>query len=46
MPFILRFLLIILVLAGVGYAAMWWLATYPPEQEQIVKPVSNEALRN
>ena len=46
MPFILRFLLIIVLLAGAGYAGVWWLATYPPEREQIVKPISNEALRN
>jgi hypothetical protein len=44
--FIVRFLLIVLVLAGAVYGAMWALASFPPEQTQIVKPISHEALRN
>jgi hypothetical protein len=46
MPFIVRFLLIIAVLAGVVFGAMWALASFPPEQTEIVKPISHEALRN
>lgn len=44
--FIVRFLLIVLVLAGAVYGAIWALANFPPEQTQIVKPISHEALRN
>ena len=46
MPFIARFLLIIVVLAGAVFGAMWALANFPPEQTEIVKPISHEALRN
>jgi hypothetical protein len=44
--FIVRFLLIVAVLAGAVYGAIWALASFPPEQTQIVKPISHEALRN
>lgn len=40
-PDSLRFLLILACLGGVGYGAMWALATFAPEQTQIVKPLSN-----
>jgi hypothetical protein len=46
MPFIIRFLLIIAVLAGVVFGAVWALANFPPEQTEIVKPISHEALRH
>ena len=45
MPFTLRFLLILACLALIAYGAVWYLASFPPEQTQIVKPVSSEALR-
>ncbi|WP_188520063.1 histidine kinase [Alsobacter metallidurans] len=36
MPVILRFLLICAILAGLGYAGLWALATfYEPEQREI-----------
>ncbi|HUF45721.1 MAG TPA: hypothetical protein VMN43_10285 [Aestuariivirgaceae bacterium] len=44
--FIVRFLLIIGVLAGAVFGAMWALASFPPERTEIVKPISHEALRN
>ncbi|MFW6076305.1 MAG: histidine kinase [Hyphomicrobiales bacterium] len=46
MPFIVRFLLIIAVLAGAVFGAVWALANFPPEQTEITKPISHEALRN
>ena len=46
MPFIVRFFLIIAILAGAVFGAIWALANFPPEQVEIVKPVSHEALRN
>lgn len=46
MPFTLRFLLIVACLAVAVYGAIWALANFPPEQTQIVKPVSHEALRH
>ena len=45
MPFTLRFLLILACLAAIAYGGIWALANFPPEQSQIVKPVSHEALR-
>jgi len=44
-PDSLRFLLILACLAGAVYAAAWGLATYPPEQSEIVKSLPNEKLR-
>ena len=46
MPFIVRFVLIIAVLAGAVFGAVWALANFPPEQTEITKPISHEALRN
>ena len=46
MPFIVRFVLIIAVLAGAVFGAVWALANFPPEQIEITKPISHEALRN
>jgi hypothetical protein len=45
MPSSLRFLLILACLAGLGYAAMWALANYPPKPTVITKPLSNDAFR-
>jgi hypothetical protein len=44
--FIVRFLLIVAVLAAAVFGAVWALANFPPEQTQIIKPISHEALRN
>jgi hypothetical protein len=46
MPDSLRFLLIVLCLAGAGYGAVWGLANFPPEQQQVVKQLSNGVFEN
>ncbi|HHN67019.1 MAG TPA: histidine kinase [Thermopetrobacter sp.] len=45
MPSTLRFLLIILVLTGVVYAAAWLLASFPPEPAAVVRTISHGAFR-
>jgi hypothetical protein len=45
MPDTLKFLLVIACLVGAVYAGAWSLAHFPPEQTEIVKPLSNEKLR-
>ncbi len=40
-PDSLRFLLVLAVLAAVGYGAVWGLAAFPPEATEIVKPLPN-----
>jgi hypothetical protein len=46
MPDSLRFLLILACLAGAAYGAVWALASFPPPQGEIVKPLSHDAFRN
>jgi hypothetical protein len=46
MPDSLRFLLIVLCLAGAGYGAVWGLANFPPEQQEVVKQLSNGVFEN
>ncbi len=46
MPDSLRFLLIVLCLAGAGYGAVWALANFPPEQQEVVKQLSNGVFEN
>jgi len=45
MPDSLRFLIVIMVLAGVVYGGAWWLANFPPETVEIEKSISNDRLR-
>ncbi|CAN5399290.1 hypothetical protein BH10PSE7_BH10PSE7_20050 [soil metagenome] len=45
MPDTLRIILILACLGGAIYGSVWVLATYPPEQTEIVKPLPNEKLR-
>ena len=45
MPDSIRFLLIIACLGGLVYGTAWALASYPPEQTEIVKPLPHEKLR-
>ena len=45
MPDTIRFLLVILCLGGAIYGGAWALAHFPPEQSDIVKPLSNEKIR-
>ncbi|MGB7204584.1 MAG: hypothetical protein WBD37_03815 [Anderseniella sp.] len=46
MPDSLRFLLILLCLAGAGYGAVWGLANFPPEQREVVKKLSDGVFNN
>ena len=45
MPDTIKFLLVLLVLGGAIYGGVWALAHFPPEQAEIVKPLSSEKLR-
>lgn len=45
MPDTLKFLLVILFVGGAVYGGAWALAHFPPEQTEIVKPLSSEKLR-
>ena len=45
MPDTIKFLLVLMVLGGAIYAGVWALAHFPPEQTEIVKPLSSEKLR-
>lgn len=45
MPDSLRFLFVVLILAGVVYGAVWSLANFPPEQSEVVKSLPHEKLR-
>ena len=42
MPESLRFLLYILVIAGVGYAALWYLSSFPPAPVEVVKELPHD----
>jgi hypothetical protein len=44
-PDSVRFLLIVACLAGAVFGGAWVLAHVPPEQTEIVKPLSNDKLR-
>ena len=46
MPDSLRFLLIVLCLAGAGYGVVWGLANFPPEQKEVVKQLSKDVFNN
>jgi hypothetical protein len=45
MPDTVKFLLILLCLGSAVYGGVWALASFPPEQVEIVKPLSSEKLR-
>ncbi len=46
MPDSLRFLLIIVVLTGLGYAAAWYLSNYPPAPTEVVKTLPHDRFNN
>ncbi len=46
MPDSLRFLLILAVLAGLGYAAAWYLSSFPPDPQQVVKTLPHDRFSN
>jgi hypothetical protein len=45
LPDSLRFLFALLIAGGLGYGAVWALASFPPEQTEIVKSLPHEKLR-
>jgi hypothetical protein len=45
MPDTVKFVLTLAVIGGLIYGGAWALAHYPPEQTEIVKPISSEKLR-
>ncbi|MFN4142086.1 histidine kinase [Aestuariivirga sp.] len=45
MPDTVKFLLVLLCLGGAIYGGVWALANFPPEQAEVVKPLSSEKLR-
>jgi predicted O-methyltransferase YrrM len=44
-PDSLRALIIVALLAGLGYGAIWMLANVPPQQTEIVRQLPSERLR-
>lgn len=45
MPDTIRFLIVMLCLAGAIYGGAWALAHFPPEQNEIVRSLPHEKLR-
>jgi hypothetical protein len=45
MPDTVKFLLVLACLGSAVYGGVWALANFPPEQTEIVKPLSAERLR-
>lgn len=45
MPDTIKFLLVVGCLAGAVYGSAWALSHFPPEQSEVVKPLSAEKLR-
>jgi hypothetical protein len=45
MPDTIKFLLVVGCLAGAVYGSAWALSHFPPEQAEVVKPLSAEKLR-
>jgi hypothetical protein len=45
MPDSIRFLIILLLIGGLGYGALWALAHFPPPQREIVKALPSERLK-
>jgi hypothetical protein len=45
MPDTVKFVIVLLCLGGAIYGGAWALAHFPPEQTEIVRPLSDEKLR-
>ena len=45
MPDTVKFLLVLACLGAAIYGGLWTLANFPPEQTEIIKPLSSEKLR-
>jgi hypothetical protein len=46
MPDTIKFLIVVATLAGAIYGGAFALSHFPPEQTEIVKPLSSEKLRS
>lgn len=46
MPDTVKFVIVVACLAGAVYGGAWALSHFPPEQTEIVKPLSSEKLRS
>jgi hypothetical protein len=44
-PDTVKLLFVIVLIIGTAYGAVWGLATFPPEQSDIVKSLPHEKLR-
>jgi hypothetical protein len=44
-PDTVKFLFVVGLIAGAAFGAVWGLATFPPEQGEVVKPLPHEKLR-
>lgn len=45
MPDTVKFVIVLVSLGGAIYGGAWALAHFPPEQTEIVRPLSSEKLR-
>jgi hypothetical protein len=46
MPDSLRFILVVAILAGLGYGAAWYLSSFPPAPTQVVKALPHDRFNN
>jgi hypothetical protein len=44
-PDTVKFLFVIFLIVGTAYAAVWGLATFPPEQSEVIRSLPHEKLR-
>jgi hypothetical protein len=44
-PDTLKIILVVGIIAGVGYGAVWGLAHFPPEQAEVVKALPHDKIR-
>lgn len=44
-PDTLKFLLVVGLIAGLGYGGVLALATFPPEPSEVIRPLSHDKLR-
>jgi hypothetical protein len=44
-PDTVKFIVVLCLIAGFAYGSMWGLATFPPEQAEVIKALPHEKLR-
>jgi hypothetical protein len=44
-PDTVKFVLVLVLIAGAAYGSVWGLATFPPEQSEMVKALPHDKLR-